>query len=68
MVNRTLEVLLRAIISQNIKSWDECLSFVEFAYNRAIDSTTHRSPFEVVYGFNPPMPLDFLPIPSNIFV
>ena len=67
-VNRTLRVLLRAIISKNIKSWDKCLPFVEFAYNRAIHSTTHCSPFEVVYGFNPLTPLDLLPIPSNTFV
>jgi len=68
VVNRTLGALLRAIISKNIKSWDERLSFVEFAYNRAIHSTTHCSPFEVVYGFNPLTPLDLLPIPSNMFV
>jgi len=68
VVNRTLGTLLRAIISKNIKSWEECLPFVEFAYNRAIHSTTHCSPFEVVYGFNPLTPLDLLPIPSNVFV
>ena len=60
--------MLRAIISKNIKSWDECLPFVEFAYKRAIHNTTHCSLFEVVYGFNPLTPLDLLPIPSNIFV
>ena len=64
MVNRTLGVLLRAI---NIKSLEECLSFVEFAYNRAVHSTTHCSPFEVVYGFNLLTPLDLLPIISNVF-
>ena len=68
MVNRTLGALLRAIISKNIKSWDECLPFVEFAYNRAIHSTTHCSSFEVVYRFNSLTPLDLLPIPSNMFV
>ena len=41
---------------------------VEFAYNRAIYSTTHCSPFEVVYGFNPFTPLDLFSIPYNIFV
>ena len=45
-----LGALLRAIISKNIKSWNECLPFVEFAYNRAIHSTTHCSPLEVVLG------------------
>ena len=68
MVNRTLGALIRAIISQNIKSWDEYLPFVEFAYNRVIHSTSRCSPFKVVYRFNPLTPLYFLPIPSNIFV
>ena len=44
------------------------MSFVKFAYNRAFHSTSHSSYFEVVYGFHPLMPLDLLPIPSNIFV
>jgi hypothetical protein len=34
---------------------------VEFAYNRAVHSTTQLCPFEVVYGFKPITPLDMLP-------
>ena len=41
---------------------------IEFVYNRTIHSTTHCSPLEVVYGFNPLTPPDLLSIPSNIFV
>jgi hypothetical protein len=39
VVNRTLSQLLRAIIQKNLKSWEECLPFVEFAYNRTVHST-----------------------------
>ncbi|TYK26105.1 F15O4.13 [Cucumis melo var. makuwa] len=67
VVNRTLGALLRSLISKNLKSWEETLPFVEFAYNRAIHSTTHCSPFEVVYGFNPLTPLDLSPLPPNMF-
>ncbi|KAL4017179.1 hypothetical protein IC575_024855 [Cucumis melo] len=67
VVNRTLGVLLRSLISKNLKSWEETLPFVEFAYNRAIHNTTHCSPFEVVYGFNPLTPLDLSPLPPNMF-
>jgi hypothetical protein len=63
VVNRTLSQLLRAIIQKNLKSWEECLPFVEFAYNRTVHSTTGFSPFEIVYGFNPLTPMDLIPLP-----
>ena len=37
----------------------------EFAYNRASHRATKRSPFEVVYGFNPNTALDILPLPLH---
>ena len=45
--------------------WEECLSHVEFAYNRAKHSTTKVSPFQVEYGFNPRAPIDLLPLPTT---
>ena len=64
VVNRTLGTLLRTVIKKNLKSWEACLPHVEFAYNRAVHSTTNYSPFEIVYGFNPLTPLDLLPMPN----
>ena len=65
VVNRTLSTLLRAIIKKNIKTWEDCLPHVEFAYNRTIHSATKFSPFEIVYGFNPLTPLDLSPLPFS---
>ncbi|KAK0595339.1 hypothetical protein LWI29_005754 [Acer saccharum] len=65
VVNRTLSALLRAIIQKNLKTWEDCLPHVEFAYNRSMHSTTHFSPFEIVYGFNPLTPLDLISLPMN---
>ena len=62
-MNRTLGQLLRAIIPKNLKSWDEILPHVEFAYNRTVHTSTRHLPFEIVYGFNPLTPLDLLPLP-----
>ena len=65
VVNRTLSTLLRAIIKKNLKTWEDCLPHVEFAYNRAAHFAKKYSPFEIVYGFNPLTPLDLLPLPLS---
>ncbi|KAK1652881.1 hypothetical protein QYE76_070686 [Lolium multiflorum] len=53
------------MIKKNLKEWEDCLPHVEFAYNRAVHSTTELCPFEVVYGFKPITPLDLLPLPIH---
>lgn len=63
VVNRTLFNLHRTVVNKNLKNWDDCLAYVEFAYNRSDHSATKHSPFEVVYGFNHITPLDPTPIP-----
>ena len=62
VVNRTLSMMLRAVLKKNLKMWEECLPHVEFAYNRAVHSTTKFYPFELVYGFKP-APIDLLHLP-----
>ena len=64
-MNRALSTLLRAIIKNNIKIWEDCLPHVEFAYNSTIHFATKFSPFEIVYGFNPLTPLDLSPLPMS---
>jgi hypothetical protein len=64
VANCTLGIMLRAVLKKNLKMWEECLPHVEFAYNRAIHSTTKVSPFQVVYGFNPHASIDILPLPK----
>ncbi|KAK1682054.1 hypothetical protein QYE76_042902 [Lolium multiflorum] len=65
VVNRSLSTLLRTLVKTNLKSWEDCLPHAEFAYNRAKHSTTSRSPFMIVYGFEPPTALDILPLPLH---
>jgi hypothetical protein len=60
-----LSSLLRAIIKKNLKTWEDCLPHVEFAYNRSIYFATKFSPFEIVYGFNPLSPLDLTHLPLS---
>jgi len=63
VVNRTLSQLLCVVIQKNLKSWEKCLPFVEFAYNRTMHSTIGFSPFKIVYGFNPLTSMDLIPLP-----
>jgi hypothetical protein len=63
VVNHTLSTMLRAVLKQNLKMWEDCLPHIEFAYNCAMHSTTKLCPFEIVYVFIPRVPIDLLPIP-----
>jgi hypothetical protein len=65
VVNWSFGTLLRVLIKKNPKSWEECIPHAEFAYNHDKHSVTKRSPFEIVYGFNPPTALDLLPLPLH---
>ncbi|KAG8490986.1 hypothetical protein CXB51_014129 [Gossypium anomalum] len=65
VVNRVLSTLLWAIIRKNLKSREDCLPHIEFAYNHSVHSTTKYSPFEIVYGFNPLTPLDLISLPTD---
>ncbi|GKC73762.1 RNA-directed DNA polymerase, partial [Tanacetum coccineum] len=60
VVNRSLGNLLRCLIGDNTKQWDLILPQAEFAYNRAVNCTIGKSPFEVVYGRNLITPLDLV--------
>ncbi|GJX88135.1 RNA-directed DNA polymerase [Tanacetum coccineum] len=64
VVNRSLGNILRSLIRDNDKQWDLILPQAEFAYNRSVNCTTGKSPFEVVYGQNPITPLDLVPVPK----
>jgi hypothetical protein len=63
VVNRTISMLLCAVLKKNLKMWEESLPHVEFVYNRAVHSTKFFSPFQIVYGFNPASSINLFPLP-----
>ena len=65
VTNRTLGALLRSVIKKNLKSWEDLLPHVEFAYNRDVHSSTNLSHFMCVYGANPLTPFDLSHLPSK---
>jgi hypothetical protein len=64
VVNMTLTQLLRIAVQKNLKTWEDCVPFIEFVYNRTVHTTTY-SPFEIVYGFNPLTPSDLMHLPID---
>nr|GEY71239.1 transposon Ty3-I Gag-Pol polyprotein [Tanacetum cinerariifolium] len=66
VINRTFCSLLRALITTNMKQWEELLPRAEFAYNRAPSKTTGISPFMAVYEINPPSLLDLTVLHTSI--
>uniref|UniRef100_A0A2N9H624 Reverse transcriptase n=1 Tax=Fagus sylvatica TaxID=28930 RepID=A0A2N9H624_FAGSY len=61
VVNRTLEMYLRCFTSDKPKQWVRWLCWAEFCYNTSWHSAIKRTPFEVVYGREPPSLLTYVP-------
>ncbi|KAF8751854.1 hypothetical protein RHS01_08605 [Rhizoctonia solani] len=59
-VNPTVEHFLRAYLGINQKDWVKWLPMAEFAYNNAVHSSTGKSPFKALHGWEPSL------TPSNV--
>ena len=58
---RTVAQLLRVLMEETEgRDWDELLPAAMMAVNNNVSSTTGYSPFEVIYGKKPRLPLDML--------
>ena len=57
-VNQEVEQFLRMFCNYHQDNWVDLLLFVEFSHNTWKHSTTGKSPFEILYGFNPPYSAD----------
>ena len=56
-MNRTLEQMLRIYTYREPAEWEKRLGAVEFAYNNATQASTRYSPFFLMYGEHPHLPL-----------
>jgi hypothetical protein len=57
-VNMILEDMLRHYVSPTQDDWDLYLSLVEFAYNNAWQKSIQTTPFMLIYGQHPLIPLN----------
>ena len=60
IVNKGMEIMLRAYAAADKTLWAEWLHLLEFAYNSTPSASTGDIPYMLLYGFLPSNPLDFL--------
>ena len=67
--NGTIQTMLASCVNKNQTNWDMLLPALAFAYNTSTHSTTKFTPFELVYGRKPKVPLDliFPDVKLNLF-
>ncbi|XP_048851412.1 uncharacterized protein LOC125720231 [Brienomyrus brachyistius] len=58
--NRTLHNLLRTLPVSRKRDWDSCLPQVLYCYNTTPHQATGESPFFLMFGQEPRLPVDFL--------
>ncbi|GJS92900.1 putative reverse transcriptase domain-containing protein [Tanacetum coccineum] len=68
VVIRSLDNLLRCLVGDHVKAWDQKLCQAEFAHNHAINRSTRFSPLQVVYSAQPRCPLDLMTPRVSSFV
>jgi hypothetical protein len=57
---------LRCFASEKKNQWAQWLPLAEWWYNTSYHTATHMTPFEAVYGQNPPSVLSYLPGVSKV--
>jgi hypothetical protein len=55
---RTVVTAVRAYVNDHQSDWSRYLPLIELAYNSAVNASTGMSPFEVLYGCKPRLPID----------
>lgn len=60
VVNLTIEMYLLCFTSSKLGDWFRWLPWVEFCYNTSYHSSFRCTPFQVVYGKQPPTLLTYM--------
>ena len=65
-VNQTIIQMLATSIDGSVRDWDRRLDFQLFAYRTTVHKSTGFSPFELLFGHRPRIPLDcIVPTPDD---
>ncbi|KAM9954869.1 hypothetical protein ACTFIW_000972 [Dictyostelium discoideum] len=53
-MNREIKRILTKASTEYGENWSDIIPLIEFAMNSSMSKSTKMSPFQIVYGFNPP--------------
>jgi hypothetical protein len=62
--NKTLKQVLIKLVNVNQNDWDVMLPIALWAYRTAYKVSTQHTPYELVYGLMPLLPIEFI-VPTN---
>ncbi|KAM9998348.1 hypothetical protein ACTFIY_008021 [Dictyostelium cf. discoideum] len=57
-MNREIIRILTKASTEYRENWSDIIPLIEFAMNSSMSKSTKMSPFQIVYGFNPPTPVN----------
>ncbi|KAM9943631.1 hypothetical protein ACTFIT_007029 [Dictyostelium discoideum] len=57
-MNREIIRILTKASTEYGENWSDIIPLIEFAMNSSMSKSTKMSPFQIVYGFNPPTPVN----------
>ncbi|KAM9978266.1 hypothetical protein ACTFIY_011995 [Dictyostelium cf. discoideum] len=57
-MNREIIRILTKASTEYGENWSDIIPLIEFAMNSSMSKSTNMSPFQIVYGFNPPTPVN----------
>lgn len=66
VTNHSLEMYLRCLASDNQKEWNRWPPWAEYCYNTSLHSSIKTTPFQAVYGWEPPHLLSYVPSTAEI--
>lgn len=66
VLNRCLKTYLRCFCIDSRSDWSSFLALAEWWYNTSPHSAIKTSPFELLYGYPPPLHLPYLPGDSEV--
>jgi len=59
-INKVLGTMLTKLISENRTDWDEHMLTVLFSYTTTYKVTIGYTPYQLVYGLHPLMPIEYI--------